>query len=193
MDTKDAFFAVYSMDPLRGHWLCKEVNLNGAIWSPGIPTTRVWCWNLSTCGNHCLLIFALWEQAATGWILDILDTSDYIIYQTNSFIILLVRQSVFNFSCLPGLPAGNDLRSPETKLSPAWYKKFVNGSLAKKGGLSTKKISWRCRSMYSHDNGNPWLATGKHTGWSQINTIIHLKSPLKLTVNSTDAGAPQFG
>lgn len=52
-------FCQTAFHPLRGHWLCKKVNLNWAIWS---PTTRVWCWNLSTCGNHCLKKYVLCEN-----------------------------------------------------------------------------------------------------------------------------------
>ena len=93
---------------------------------------------LKTCGNHCLLIFALWEQPATGWIL---DTGYQWLYQTNSFIILLVRQSVFKFECMfARAPGGQRFEKPRNKAVPCLVLYFFdNGSLAKKGGLKTKR------------------------------------------------------
>lgn len=70
-----------------------------------------------------------------------LDTGYQWLYQTNSFIILLVRQSVFKFECLfARAPRGQRFEKPRNKAVPCLVLYFFdNGSLAKKGGLKTKR------------------------------------------------------
>ena len=90
-----------------------------------------------------------------------LDTG---LYETNSFIISRA-------------PHGQRLEKPRNKAVLCLVYLFDNWSQAKKGDyVIWKQNKQRCRSMYSHTNGNRWPATGKHTG-SQINTNIHLKRP----------------